>query len=343
MTPEAATLRDVAIALGVDPSGDVLAVARQAAAAAREVDTALLVLAAVDEPAEPLVAAVRRLLRERDEARRDVEHIHAESVRRGNVLHSVREAMAGGPEGDGDRTLAERAARIVRERDEARASLLRIAQHIGFVDGDGTEERIIGAIDRLAGVRAAIGEQDVRGFDRAINALRHALSGKRVDTGRRDADRALERVASLVGAEVDRAKCCAETEADAARLRAAIRVAVPAIRAGLDAGGDHALYRERIAAGDALRTLADAGEGGESPAAVLSAAELEAVRERLIDRARGCFEYLGGYSGAELEAFHAGIGTVVRAMERADTTQTRALEAMGRDVGRPLAGEESEG
>jgi hypothetical protein len=48
--------------------------------------------------------------------------------------------------------------------------------------------------------------------------------------------------------------------------------------------------------------------------------------------ARGCTDYKGGYDGAEYEAFQAGVGTVICALERADLrdTQTLALWHMGK-------------
>lgn len=66
---------------------------------------------------------------------------------------------------------------------------------------------------------------------------------------------------------------------------------------------------------------------------------LRAERERCVAVARGCLDYLGGYHGERLEAFHHGIGTVVTALS-ADPhdSQTRALERMGRVADLPLAG-----
>lgn len=56
--------------------------------------------------------------------------------------------------------------------------------------------------------------------------------------------------------------------------------------------------------------------------------------ERLRARARGCLDYLGGYTSSErdLEIFHHGIQTVINALQGDDDdTQTRALERMGRE------------
>lgn len=142
MTPEAATLRDVAITLGVDPSGDVLGVARQAAAAARELDTALLVLASLGQPAEPLPAAVKRLARVADDALGMVEAAQARADELGERLRERR-----------------------RERDEARAEAERPSTQ--------APERaaILAGIDALGSTAA-----DVEARNAARDAVR-ALGG----------------------------------------------------------------------------------------------------------------------------------------------------------------------
>jgi hypothetical protein len=63
----------------------------------------------------------------------------------------------------------------------------------------------------------------------------------------------------------------------------------------------------------------------------------EATRTRLIQRAKGCLDYLGGYTGADLAVFHHGIETVIRALEATPDTQTAALEAMGGSADPPAA------
>ena len=58
----------------------------------------------------------------------------------------------------------------------------------------------------------------------------------------------------------------------------------------------------------------------------------EAVRretQRCIAIAKGCFDYMGGYSGEKLETFHHGIQTVVNALSGPDDYQRRTLERIG--------------
>lgn len=58
----------------------------------------------------------------------------------------------------------------------------------------------------------------------------------------------------------------------------------------------------------------------------------EQVRAQMLARARGCFDYSGGYRGDPklLEAFHHGIQTVINALSDPDGSfQSRTLEAIG--------------
>ena len=86
---------------------------------------------------------------------------------------------------------------------------------------------------------------------------------------------------------------------------------------------------DSVAEDYAAETLSDVRP---TPAAVPSF--LDAIR-----LANGCHDYSGGYGGAEGEAWHAGIGTVVDVLRRAATrpwdSQTAATFAMGSDTPAP--------
>jgi len=88
-----------------------------------------------------------------------------------------------------------------------------------------------------------------------------------------------------------------------------------------------------------------------SPAAALRSdaqGEEDAVRrtwELAVRRAYGCLDYRGGYRGAELEAFHAGIKTVIRALEAgpdAADTQAAALDRIGAALRSEANGKEAD-
>lgn len=74
--------------------------------------------------------------------------------------------------------------------------------------------------------------------------------------------------------------------------------------------------------------------------AVIDREELEELRrnkERLLNVARGCFDYSGGHRDKEREIFHHGIQTVINALEAAakndsGDTQVNALERMGASI-----------
>lgn len=60
----------------------------------------------------------------------------------------------------------------------------------------------------------------------------------------------------------------------------------------------------------------------------------DARHERLLNIARGCHDYGGGYSESrEVEIYHHGIQTVINALEASgdDSLQTRILEAIGKE------------
>ena len=70
-------------------------------------------------------------------------------------------------------------------------------------------------------------------------------------------------------------------------------------------------------------------------------AELEAANTRLLNIARGCHDYGGGYKDKrEADVYHHGIQTVINALEAAakgDSFQLRALESVGMDAARRQA------
>jgi len=56
-------------------------------------------------------------------------------------------------------------------------------------------------------------------------------------------------------------------------------------------------------------------------------------RQRCIEIAVGCLDYLGGYRGADLTVYHHGIQTVINALSGDQSTyQLRVVAAMGREA-----------